>query len=64
MGRASYQNHNHIVIGPSKVVCLSLVKKNHKKVKVCVVAGGATFSPQSTPYSQPKPVRKTLGIKF
>jgi hypothetical protein len=63
MGRASYQNIDNIVIGNKKAVSLTLVKKNHKKVRMCVPVG-ATFSPQSTAYSLPKPVRETLRLKI
>lgn len=60
MARASYQHIPNIVLGKPKK---STKKKSNKPVK------GATFSPQSTPYSSPvsvppKPVRPKLTLKF
>ena len=49
MGRASYQNIDNIVIGNKGDVPISLVKKNHKPVKVCV---GTTFT--ATSFDRPK----------
>lgn len=63
MGRASYQHIDNIVIGDKRAVSLSLVKKNHKKVTVCVPVG-ATFSPGQSTYSAPKPVRPILKLKI
>lgn len=59
MARASYQHIPNIVLGKPK----KSAKKKTKPVK------GATFSPQSTPYSSPvpvspKPVRPKLTLKF
>ncbi len=60
MARASYQRIPNIVLGKPKK---STKEKNNKPVK------GATFSPQSTPYSSPipvslKPLRPKLRLKF
>lgn len=64
-GRASYQHIPNIVLGKSKKSPSrqTALKKKTKPVK------GATFSPQSTPYSSPvtvspKPVRPKLTLKF
>lgn len=61
MARASYQHIDNIRIGKGPV-SISLVKKNHKKIKVCLK--GADFPSGPTSYSILKPIRPKLKLKL